>query len=499
MAAVNEHDFPPLPSQGAKRQPGKRALVENTNKRSKQGSNASMNDLPDELILHIIDYLLAIDIPDSQLPTLLNLALASRRLHRIVIEKIYENFDSRFTDPYMFLRTIISNPQLADLVQDVSIDFAGSIRSRYHRTARDKKIVKEGLRALATPGWKDWATECNETKKCDDAVYKAILCFTRNIRSLQLEARNTDAPSRSAAWFEIFSKTASGILSDQAHGFQQLRSVTIDGTSATPIQLASLFQLESLQTLKLRDINNSMSEYAVSFNLKRLLPQASSNLENLYLKGNFYPESILNIFLASPRQLKYFEYHPTSVNDEYTDPQDETPVSLCQVLTHQKKSLQTVDVYQVDPEYELAELEIHLHDSLEEFSALRCLTCPLGMIASSDSDTFVERLPSSLLTFRTHIREFMDDGDCIGALEHMVANHQSHTPQLQEIIVYIPHVLMYQLHHLKRSIEISSTVGLSFKVECGRYGRDDEFSSMGEDLSVSSSTSDEVNLYSDDE
>jgi len=502
MANINLRDFPPLPSQGAKRHARKSAHVKSTDTRSRRGSGASLNALPDELILHILQYLPGIDLHDFQLRALLNLSLTNWRLHRIVNEKIYENYDSHFCEPYTFLRTMITNPELADLVQEVSISFGAWAHregQRHTATARDKKLIKEGLRALAIPGWKDWASDCNGSHYRDEAIYKAIPFYTRHLKSLQFQG-TIYPPSRSVDWFEVFSKTTAGILSDKAHGFQQLQSVKIDSPSSSIIQIAPLFQLQSLQTLQLREVNGWRVGEDHALRLQRLIPRTCNNLENLSLEQSFYPKSTLIILLASPRKLKSFKYELTTENyPAMRLPRDESSVSLSNVLDCQKKTLQTIDVY-CDQNQEVAQADVHVRDSLQDFSTLKWFICPLSMMMSSASDTFAERLPRSLLTFRAHIRPWTDDQDYIGGLEHMIANYQPHTPQLQEIIVASRQSAPWLKYDWGNLVQLSSKAGLDFKVDHEGDGSDKGFgSSWGEDSSVSSASSDEVDLYSDDD
>ncbi|KAA8621297.1 hypothetical protein PtrSN002B_001927 [Pyrenophora tritici-repentis] len=397
---------------------------------------------------------------------------------------------------------MILKPELADLVHDVDISFTACMGQRRTPTAQDKKIVKEGLRALATPGWKDWAANCNSKDKGDETVYKAILFYTRNIKSLRIDG-DIHASSRSVDWFEVFGNTTAGILSDQAHGFQHLRSVSIENTSASIIQLAPLFRLQSLQTLQIRNTDCWTAGDGHAPRLQRLIPRACNNIESLILYESFYAKRILNILLASSQKLVYFLYDITNDDDaEVPLSRDEASLSLSQALAYQKSSLEGIDVYSEHYSEELY-VDVHLRDSLKDFSVLKSITCSLSKVASNNSDTLVQRLPPSLLKFRAYIRQYTYDEDCIEALEHMIANYQSHTPQLQEIIVAAsPSLETYNWlkYDWSRLVQLSSKTGLSFKVDRQGDDNDDDFSSNWEGgHSVSSPSSDEVDLYSDDE
>jgi hypothetical protein len=197
MPVINERDFPLLPSQTAKRKKGGHAKKPRT-----PGTRSTLHDLPDELILEILHYLPGIDSDNFQLPTLLSLALTSRRLYRIAIEKIYIGYDSHFCEPYLFLRTLVSKPELAGLVQKLNLTqgprtLRGTVS--YVPTARDKKTLKEGMRTLAIPGWKDWVADCNGDRITDVTVHNmAAYCPTHKT---QLKEVRVVAP-KSAKWLK---------------------------------------------------------------------------------------------------------------------------------------------------------------------------------------------------------------------------------------------------------------------------------------------------------
>lgn len=129
MATKNEHKSLPLSSQ----RPRKRRRKNSRSNAITEDKSTTFKNLPEELILGILDHLPGLD-PDYpldvgpetldsynkfQLPTLLALSLVSKPLHRIVSERIYKTFDSKFGEPYLYLRTIISNPNLGQSVRNV--------------------------------------------------------------------------------------------------------------------------------------------------------------------------------------------------------------------------------------------------------------------------------------------------------------------------------------------------------------------------------------------
>ncbi|KAF1937465.1 hypothetical protein EJ02DRAFT_55536 [Clathrospora elynae] len=499
MSIINERDFPLLPSQVAKRRLVMKhgATTRNANRSRVPGSGATLNDLPDELILQVLSYLPGIDVDRFQISTLLSISLANRRLYRIVIGKVYTTYNSHFYEPYLFLRTMVSNPLLAEMVQSVDISYgkwAHHERVRYKPTAQDKKIIKEGMRTLAMPGWKNLATNCNENLMGIETLHDAVLMHIPNIASL-IVRDDTRSNHRCPSWADLISKVSSGTISGRMHGFEHLQSLNVDIRSSNLSQLAPLFRLQSLRFLTLREIieYGQRKERKVS-ELQRLIPPACNNLEELNLEHTFYSMGVLGVLLASPRQLKSFRYDVTL--DHLDEPHTSTEVgdaNLSTVLHQQEGSVENLEIFCDAQVEEKTRGRIHLHDSLKGFTSLQCLTCPLSTLTSGSS--FVERLPPSLLNFRTTIRRCTGDQECLGALEHVAAHYRTHVPLLKEIRIVAPQSTM-DTHDWKRLIMSFSETSITFVVE-----KEEEYGGFSDDWrddsSDSSRSSDEVDLYSD--
>jgi len=417
MPIINERNFPLLPSQDARRRCAtKREFRNNSSNPRIAGSHATLHHLPDELILQVLDYLPGINLNHFQLPTLINLALTSRRFYRIVIGTVYARYNSHFCEPYTFLRTMVSNSQLAEFVHDVNITFGLWIHCRGRRylpTAKDKKAIKEALRTLGTSDWKEWATQCNEDRSNDEALQTAILLHTPNVTSLSVLDGLSDR-SRRRTWFDLISKAAAGTLSEQTHRFEHLRSIKVDTRTSSLFDLAPLFRLQSLRKLHLCEVpeyemgeckNDHEDGERSALRLQRLIPRACNNLEELDLESTYYTKIHLEVLLSSPRYLKTFRYDVCLDHlSEWPIPDGDRLKTLCGALDCQKASLETLHVFCDSIAEERTCSGIHLRDSLEGFVSLKQLSCPLGMIMNGVSDPFAERLPESLLTFRTLVR-----------------------------------------------------------------------------------------------
>ena len=504
MPVINEYNFPLLPSRAAKRP--KRPISSHARK-----PRVSIDDLPDELILEILSYLPGIDIGDFQLPALLSLALTNQLFYRLVIEKIYLAYDSHFCQPYLLLRTMISHPQLADFVQNVNMTQGPQMprgNVSYLPTARDKRIIKEGLRILAIPGWKHWVAACNGDRITDETVHNAILLHTPNIASLSVEdvAR---AETRCPSWVDLISKASAGNLRGRSHCFEHLRSIKVDIRSATLSQLAPLFRLQALRYLQLRNISeNGMGtcidcdechgkKQQIVPKLQRLIPQACNRLEMLSLEHTFYCMEILEVLLASPSQLKSFNYEVSL--DHISEAYIEEDLTIATILRHQRTSLENLNIT-CDP---LAEEEtsgdIHLHDSLVDFISLKHITCPLGMIAPVYVDPLADRLPPLLLTLHTTIRRHTSDQGSLSELEQMAAYHQPLTTQLEEVRVIAPQSAKWLKYDWARLVSPFAEAGISFVIQ-NEYEDEDDLGDDWDDASTASSrSSDEVDLYSDED
>lgn len=461
MTMINEHDFPPLPSQAKKRRIAiNHGAASHAPVSISREVHTSLNDLPDELIVEILGYLPGINIDDFPYPavpkrhayralsTLSALARTSRRLNRLVIGQLYAKYDNRFCEPYLFLRTVVSNPRLAGLVRDADFRFDraryGYGPGRYAPTAKDKKVIKEGLRAICDPDWKSRATACNQNRGSDEVVYSAILLCTPNITSTSYEKR-VEAIYLPPQWLYMVAKAAEGAYGG-IHRFEHLRSIKVDVLASDLIKFIALFRLQSLRKIHLCAVAEyekgpaSASIRSTDKNareLERRIPPTSNNLEELILERCIYSELCLDVLVSSSRRLKTFEYN-ADLGQEWgrESPTPDRSKTIVDILRRHETSLETLRIFADEQVEDMEPDRIHLHDNMTSFTSLREIDCPVAMIALRADDMFAERLPSSLLKFTTHIRADTDDERRIDSLKHMVANCESHTPRLREVWVF---------------------------------------------------------------
>ena len=442
--------------------------------------------------------------------TLLNFALTSRRLYRIITEMVYARFSNTYGEPYLFLRTMISNPQLARLVRDVDITIEYETRAvgPHTPTAQDKKVIKEGLRALDIPYWKDCATDCYGSTEKDHGVMRnsTILLFTPNVTSIRIEC-SYEYETPCPVWVAFISRAVMGRFGN-AHGFERLRSITIVMSLTDVIAVSPLFHIQSLRTLQLHRVREC-SEYDDQLQpnydeenirkIQRLIPQACNNLEELVVENIFYTEDCLEALIASSRRLKVFKTRAATSNllPESRRLPTSKSKTVIGMLGRHKTSLETLHVDRDDETDRDFPDKAHVRNNMKAFTSLKELSCPLAAIMTGKKDRFVERLPPSLVTFRTHFRNRTCDLDWIGGLEHMLANYEAHIPQLCELRVETPYYSQSEYKEtVKRLARPSAKAGIVFSHAIRHY----EYWHDPEDtVSESSESSDDVSMSSDED
>ena len=322
-------DFPPLPSPA--REKKKRR---NPNKQPEvpfQGNGptkVSLETLPVELLLQILDNFM----PHSHLEAferraLLSLSSTNRRFHSLVSKRLYALFSdgdipAKNDNPYQFLRTILNNSNLAANVRALwvgyesfdgyEIDASIEERIAHHSPSiLDKQSIKNGLKELRIPGWKEWAMQCNDDRALEygrrEILYAAILLCTPNIEALKI----IDGSSTLTApkWTDLIRWTVNGNRRGQMHSFTHLKSIFVRVGSLRLCDLAPVFKLPSLRELCLAGLAEpAPGKEGKADSLTRLLPPRSSLVESLDLLSSCIHIDVLSVVLAAIRTLKKFSY-----------------------------------------------------------------------------------------------------------------------------------------------------------------------------------------------
>ncbi|KAF9690681.1 hypothetical protein EKO04_011303 [Ascochyta lentis] len=498
MATIRESDFPPLPSQKAKRQrSSKSKSAAKLQQPRSVRSYATLDDLPDELILKILDYLPGIDLRDFQLHTLLSLSLTTRHLHRVVSERLYATYDSYFCEPYLFLRTLISNQHLAESVRHAKFrygDDAHLDRDRYSPNARDKKIIKEGMRALDFPDWKGWATRCNAEEVELDILHTAVMLHTPNLASLDVEDGNISAYSK-AKWPELIKKATTGEHFGHTHRFSALKTVQIDAQNMVIHHLVPLLRLQSLQRLHLRELSEIELDMRAPAELRRVLPESCNNLVELVLEDCFLRFDALTTLISSARSLRSFRF---DANQESVL-LDGSGVMLQNALWRQRSSLESLDIYH-DPYHDDAGGPDH--GGLEQFPVLSQLKCPLRMVVdvrSGASASVLEFLPPALVSLCLTIRQDSGEEQFLQVLERMAHDYVTTVPQLKVLRLNVQVPAEELDYDWERLVKPWSSTGVEVIINLPSESDDEwgDWRTMSSDSEDSSDDSDEVELYSD--
>ncbi|KAF2023792.1 hypothetical protein EK21DRAFT_118423 [Setomelanomma holmii] len=531
MPKFKHHDFPPLPAEASSRR-SKRLK----GKKEKQATGllnphnyATIDDLPDELILEILRYIPGIDLEDFQLATLLSLSTTNHRLHHLVTEKLYASYNSFFCEPYLFLRTVITNPHLAEFVQNANITygkFAHCERERYMPTAQDKKIIKDGLKALGISDWKTWATDCNARHAELDTLHTAVLMYTPKLKDLSTNHGTTydDVSNHNPKWIKVLKKINFDTASSQVHKFEHLQRIQIEVGDSTLMELAPVFRTPTLCALTMK----GLLEYDPSDTeeLQKRLPAQCNDIEQLDLISSFIHPEMLAVLLASPRGLRRLRYdvsleelYQRLYGDEEAYADSMRRPTVLENVARQRRTLEHFS-FSCDRDSEaLFQRCFNLFEGLRNFMSLTSLCCPLGAIANANqvvsSAPLAQKLPPSLVNLELCIFRYSDnnhDVEALPSLAEMASMFATYVPNLKTILVHVEAPGTWLDYDWATLVEPFSLLGVELVVEVGEDGEDDGFSEeyesgprVGfidvEDLDVldeedSSRDSDEVSLYS---
>jgi hypothetical protein len=523
MLNLNSRNFPPLPSD---------RIRKNDRKGKARATFAWIDDLPDELLLSILDHLPGIDLEDFQLTALFNLSRVNRRFHALVSDKLYSTYNSFFIEPYLFLRTVISNAHLASRVRHVDFTYGKWVhgeRKRYRPNAQDKKVVKEGLKALGIPDWKTWATDCNTAKTDLDVLYTATLMQMSKVSSITIHDNMTGdyyTGTRIPKWADLFKRAHLGTSLGRMHQFENLRSLRIEVTEVSLITLAPIFRTPSLRKISIKGLaEDSSGGHRAEQDFQHLFPRRCNELNELHLEDSFLSNDVLATIVASARNLKILDYGHTLYNigeDEFRVPPITAfgPTRLVEALEPQKTTLESLTITN-DVVMDTGIKDTHLFnlcDGLQGFENLKYLSCPLDCIVNEDSSentTLPERLPKSLTEFQIILREEFAklNIDHARVWQDLATNHAIYTPNLKQVNVSIQAREMWLDHDWSDISEHFLANGIDFTAKLDwewdpkwalesdlesdeQRGVSHTFRAVPDDT-VMSESSGEVSLYSD--
>lgn len=477
MSNLNDHDFPPL---SAKVNPA--AVAFNPKDPAKQAGTSSrfatINDLPDELLVCILDYLPGIDLQDFQLNALVSLSSTNRRFHQLVAEKLYASYSSHFCEPYLFLRTVSTNAGLASLVKAADFTYGSGAHlnlRRHTATAQDKKAVKEGLKARGLSDWKKWATNCNTNHVELDTLHTAIIMQTPNIETILLHDGNPGSMigSRAPKWVDLFRRANFVVSPGGMHSFKRLHTLRIEIQQMTLTSLAPIFNTPSLRKLYIR----GLLEYDQGMQradeiLNYTIPRHCNCLDEFHLEHSFVQNDILRVLVASSRALKVFNYDMSLDNVSYQLEEEHLgPTTLVAALDSQKATLESL-LFTNDTEATFRlRSTANICEGLRQFSKLKYLNCTVDNVACKDSSsepTLIDQIPSSLKTFHTFMSQDSSEGqneEVLHALEQMAINCSEHTPNLASVRITHQYLGPYFKYNWAHLVMLFSQTGVELVVE----------------------------------
>ncbi|KAF2010597.1 hypothetical protein BU24DRAFT_427713 [Aaosphaeria arxii CBS 175.79] len=412
-AIASNDEFPPLPSQVVITKPWEDDASE------PPMVEATLDGLPTELLLNIIENLPALNLKDFQLATLLSLSQTNRHFYHLVQPSLYAGYNSFFCNPYLFLRTVMSNPVAAQRVRNLNLNYGTGVhedRKQYHPTLEDKRTLKGGFRGLGLLDWKTWATECNEDGVEQEILYAAILMHTPNVTSITVDDGKT--PYQTPKWIELMGHALSGRSFEGMHKFPHLRSVSIDLGGLRLRQLSTLFRVPSLQQLKLIGLVETAKPAGEKKVLKWPIANGSSHITQLILHDCWLETGVLTLLVNSCRALEHLHYTHRDERCFYQNGRmwwdqeggaDESLHfdsvfdlrSLSDSLTRHRKSLRKLHL---DSEDHMTSGRLHglrdfpkLEDVRISISGLIDISLSaLKRIATVQPDSLIENLPPSL-------------------------------------------------------------------------------------------------------
>ncbi|KAH8732041.1 hypothetical protein GQ44DRAFT_698392 [Phaeosphaeriaceae sp. PMI808] len=493
MANLRDCEFPPLPSNIIySRDQG----VIPTKSSDEPDVHATISDLPDELLLHVLCYLPGIGISKGELASLASLSRTNLRFHRLVAGQLFATFRGPQCEPYLFLRTLCANPSLTELVRQVDLDYSEHINNskRYRPCAQDKKIVKEGIRLTGVPGWKKWAMECNVCFIELDILYSAIIMKSPNITSLNsYYPRNYEAQK----WVLLLRDSETGPYRDCRSRLKQLRIDFGGGHDLALDKLAYIFRISSLEELRLTSffsMGNALESTVEA--IRRRIPIRCNNLKELHLESCSIHPGILRLMVQSSRDLKALSFHMSFDMDAQL--RKVTGMDIISMVDCHKKSLEKLEVRLPPLLEEPLTSSIGSFKGLRELLVLKHLACPLSMLVCEHETDFlilVERLPPSLESLYTSIHRKIRHTRGLIALENMAGVCSKYTPLLKLVSIGVHGMRSKLKYDWARLAEPFSQARIEFVVESKdevdsnsfRWAKNDEESSE-------SGSSDEVSL-----
>jgi hypothetical protein len=316
-------------------------------------SRATLDMLPDELIVAVVEHL--------ALPSLLNLNLVNRRLHRVTLENVYAMFDG----PNMacFLRTITlpppnGRPDLAERVKNVTWELNPhpeeslqsfnsppiniSASERWAITRAYQQFVLVPVEAQV-PLDSRFARHVGGTLEVDHWALEFFLMFVPNVEELKVQG----------VWlWDDHTYWFTNVAANPTR-FNRLKSIELLGPMRME-NIIPLLEMPSLKHLILDEVivmrQNPEETFQWEQSDRRVLEEASSGLEKLTMRKSHIPVTALVPILNALKGLKEFKYE--HVFHHMSHPMEEIPIDyivLATVLSRHIATLKNFSFFVHDP------------------------------------------------------------------------------------------------------------------------------------------------------
>ena len=437
---INKKEFPPLPSQAKHKRHAKPSLAPPERKRS---IITTLDDLPDELLLGIIEYLPCPDWEGDKLKTVASLSLTNRRLHYMVEDKLYLAYNGFFHNPYLFLRACASNPRIAERVRALKFEYHMTTYDigpeSYCPSIPDRRDIKAALKRMDIPDWKAWATKCNDEETNREILFATILMHTPKVAALDIQ--DGKLPYGNPKWLDLIRYAVSGRGFGHMHLFQHLNSIRVDVGWLDLRQMMPLFRLPSLRALTLNDLVEDEGSHPEITLANASIVAGSSLIENLSI-SSYIRSSSVAVLLEACRALRIFEYrHVSFVNSKMDCLR--YPIIYAGLQRHQK-SLERLMLNEYFDENRPVIFQIGTIGDLRNFTKLSHLEVPLVTLTkvyAGSCTNLPQTLPSSLKSFTPSIGEGGYEKQCVFAFKHMAYSCRTDVSLLGELTLVVQGIL----------------------------------------------------------
>jgi hypothetical protein len=498
---TNKKEFPPLPSQRKHKRRAKPSLAPP----AKKSAIAKLDDLPDELLLEILECLPCPDWEGDNLKTIASLSLTNRRLHYMVEGKLYLVYNGFFHNPYLFLRACASNSRIAEKVKALTFEYNTAIDGtgpeNYCPSLPDRRDIKAALKRMNIPDWKAWATKCNDEETNREILFATILMHTPKVAALDIQ--DGKLPYGNPKWLDLIRYAANGRVFGHMHLFQHLNSIKVDVGWLDLRQMMPLFRLPSLRALTINDLAEDEGTHPEVTLANASISAGSSLIEKLSLSAYIRSSSIA-VCLEACRALRIFGYgHVSYVNSKIDCLR--YPVIYAGLQRHQK-SLERLMLNEYFDENRPAISQTGTMGDLRDFTNLSYLEVPLVILTkvyAGSCTALPQTLPPSLKSFTPSIGEGDYEKHCVFALKHMAYSCRTDVPLLEELTLVVQGILdsedLYDWKGLQKIFRVSA--GLCLQLQLPEdLENDSEFwkNVMGSSVDESETTTESDTDDSDD-